>query len=241
MKLVLPVSVALVLIAVTTYYQGFWSERWAQDELAAQLKTASDRVAEVPNFVGDWKGEPQEANEDQLRVARVTAHQSNEFFNLRTGARVSSFIVCGKPRHVAIHTPDDCYVAAGFSMLDQPERVEIETEDGTAEFYTTVFKKVENGNHVQLRVFWAWNRDGQWEAPQYPRWAYAWGPALYKMYVMAPVNNTDDLVVSEDHPGVMFIKSMVPEANAALFASEPAEAEATAEVPAATASPGAAG
>ncbi|CAK9073420.1 Uncharacterized protein SCF082_LOCUS38288 [Durusdinium trenchii] len=130
MKIAIPAFVALVLIGVTTIYQGNMSERWNEDELARELEAASKRVENVPLFVGDWKGSDEETDESQLEAAHAVGSLTRDFRNVRTGEKLSFFVICGKPRHVAIHTPDDCYVASGFEMLNKPEVVEVETEDG---------------------------------------------------------------------------------------------------------------
>ncbi len=220
MKLAVPVFIALVLIAATTIFQGNLSERWNQEALATELAAASKRIEDVPRFVGDWKGIDEKADERQIEQARVVGHLSRDFRNVRTGQKVSFFLVCGKPRHVAIHTPDDCYVAAGFEMLSSPEVIELETDDGPIEFYTTIFKRIVGNEKHQVRVFWAWNENGAWEAPEYPRIAYAWGSSLYKMYVISSVRTEADTRFDDDNPAIQFIKAMIPATDSALFPDE---------------------
>lgn len=217
MKLAIPAFIALVLIGITTFYQGTMSERWNQDELARELEAASKRVDSVPLFVGDWKGVDEEADETQLEAAHAVGSLTREFRNVRTGEKLSFFVICGKPRHVAIHTPDDCYVASGFEMLSRPEVVEVETEDGPVTFRTTVFKKIQGDTAHHVRVYWAWNEDGTWEAPEYPRLAYAWGPSLYKMYIISNGNSSGEEASDDDNPAIRFMKAIVPATNEALF------------------------
>jgi len=217
MKLAIPVLIALVLGYFSTVYQGNVTERWNQDEVDRELAVASKRIEAIPRFVGDWKGVDTEADPNQLKAARIVGDLSRDFRNVRTGKSVSFFLVCGRPRHVAIHTPDDCYVAAGFEMLNKPETIEIETEDGTVEFYTTVFKKVQGNETHQVRVFWSWSSKGTWEAPEYPRIAYARGSALYKMYIIAPVSTVNDTEFDDSNPTVQFIKAIIPATDNALF------------------------
>lgn len=220
MKLAIPAFVALVLIVVSTYYQGNWSERWNQEELARELEIASKRVEDVPLFVGDWKGVEEQADEAQLEAARAVGHLSRQFRNVRTGEKLSFFVVCGKPRHVAIHTPDDCYVASGFEMLSRPELIEVETEDGLATFRTTVFKKADGDNAQFVRVYWAWNKDGSWEAPEYPRIAYGLGAKLYKMYVITGGSGSENITFDDKNPAIRFMKAIIPPTDKALFPSE---------------------
>lgn len=220
LKLLLPVSVAVIAIGATTYFQGTWSERWMADELAAELEVATAKLDDLPMFVGDWRGvNTKDIDEDQIERAGVTGHRSMVFKNVRTDEQISYFFVSGKPRHVAIHTPDDCYVAAGFAMLEPPQRITIPTETGEATFYTTQFRR-ESGDKQQLRIFWAWNQNGTWEAPEYPRWSYAYGPALFKLYAIVPVQPGLNPPIDENHPCYRFLQAMVPELDRTLFEEE---------------------
>ncbi len=220
MKLAIPVLIALVLGTFSTIYQGRMSERWNQEELDRELVVASERIEDIPRFVGDWKGIDQKVSEEQLEQARAVGHLTRDFHNVRTGEKLSFFLICGKPRHVAIHTPDDCYVASGFEMLSRPEVIEVETDDGMVSFKTTVFKKVQGNETQQVRVYWAWNRSGAWEAPEYPRVTYAWGSSLYKMYVIAHVRSDADSTFDDSNPAIRFMKAMIPATNKALFPDE---------------------
>ncbi|MBX7167456.1 MAG: EpsI family protein [Pirellulales bacterium] len=234
-RLALPIAAVLIVLAISTYYQGYWSERWNQAELDAELKSASARIANVPEFIGDWKGETQPVDQKQLAQAHVTAHQSREFRNVKTGDKIGCFLVCGKPRHVAIHTPDDCYVAAGFQMLGKVEPITIETSDGQkAQFNTTVFRKQQGETKETLRIFWAWNHGTGWEAPLFPRLKYGTGAALYKMYCILP--SDEDRPLDDQHPCVRFIKAVVPKVSLALFpgdapAAAPSEGSTTPAAP----------
>lgn len=213
----LPFAFVALVLGVTTYVQGNWSERWNQAELNAQLKVASSKVDGVPIFIGDWKGTEQKVDPKQLEQAHVTAHQSREYLNVKNrNEKIGYFLVCGKPRHVAIHTPDDCYRAAGFQMLGKPEVVTIDVGNERARFYTTVFRKEQGSEVDTMRIFWAWNDGSGWDAPTSPRLAYGVGPSLYKMYCILPT--ADDRKVNDQHPCVKFIKSVLPEIDHSLFA-----------------------
>ena len=67
-----------------------------------------------------------------------------------------------------------------------------------------------------LAIYWAWNGDGHWDAPDNPRWEYASNQALYKLYVVRRLASDDE--AHEAEAAEDFIRQFVPEVERVLAA-----------------------
>lgn len=227
-KIAIPVGVALIVIALGTYVQGRMMDRWGNNH-SQQLVQFGENLARVPMNVGNWEGEDLEGDEEQLRAARVTGSVTREFKNPSTGEAVSMFLVCGKSQHVADHTPDRCYTAAGFTLLTGPHKYDIDYGDGdSAELYTAVFQKEEPERTHYLRVFWTWrSTSGGWHAPKWPLLSFAGTPALYKLYLISAIRPSGEVI--EEGAPVKFAKRLFPVLDAALFSDGEVDSISTVE------------
>jgi len=224
MKNYLTVIIAAALIVSTGVVHAFWTGGFdyilGKPSQSEQLKVFADRLANVPSEVGPWKSIDLGKMDARVKqVANIDASVEREYTNSSTKAKSSVFLVSGHFRDVAVHTPDQCYVAAGYEMMSNPIKYRIDTPAGEVEAYTTVFKKEDThvGMHY-LRVFWTWSTDGKWVAPDSPRIEFVGQPALYKMYIISQLEQPGRSI-SED-PSVGFFSQFIPDLNKALFPGE---------------------
>src|SRR5262249_8482825 len=104
----------------------------------------------------------------------------------RTNSRVQVFLVCGRPGPISVHTPDVCFEGAGYRMTGAPAKFPLEFSPDD-EFWHVTFLKEGLQSQDQVGVFWAWNSDGHWQAPDNPRWTFARSKALFKLYLIHDV------------------------------------------------------
>ncbi len=229
MKNYLVIGIAAVLIVSTGVVHGIWNGTGAPSE---QLQVFAKRLDNVPLQVGDWNGEELTAMDPREKfVAGADGALQRSYQNLKTKERSALFIVSGHFRDVAKHTPDQCYVAAGFEMMGKEIKYLIPTPDGTVEAYTTVFKKEDHTTGTQYqRVFWTWAHDGNWVAPDMPLFEFVGQSALYKMYIISSLPpGKQGRSITED-PSLGFAHDLIPTLNKALFpkvssvGSDPADA-----------------
>src|SRR6185312_15341632 len=109
--------IALAAIAGTTVYEGIRFEFWTNIDPEV-LNRFAENLKAVPESFGDWSSEPAAVDEAQMAAAEIVAHVSRDYVNRKTGAKVNVFLVCGKTHPMAIHSPDQCYAAAGFKQGD---------------------------------------------------------------------------------------------------------------------------
>lgn len=232
-----PAAIGLLLIIALGIVQGIWSDRWT--DRAADARQVSERLVNVPLVVGDWEGTDQSDKADlrTLAVAGAVGHISYEFRNKLTGQNVSIYLVCGHAQTITLHTPDRCYPASGFTATSDQTLQPIEWDGQSVDFFTKSFRKESVGGSQALRVFWAWTTDGNWQAPEYPRYKFGGVRALFKLYLISPVETRGEQ--PHQSAALQFARSFMPALNKALFPNGvPAAAgAATAAEPTAGASP----
>jgi hypothetical protein len=235
MTLLLAVGIAVVLIVGTALVEGRWTDRW-QSQTSDELRSLASAMSAVPLSVGDWDGEDRkEANQDQLKAAGAVGHLSRTYRNPKSGDVVSIYMICGASRDIAIHTPDACYPGAGFHLEGDPTKVVFqyssdpnladkpEAATRSAEFMTAVFMKEEPAGVQRLRIFWAWNATGNWEAPDWPRLRFGGRAALSKLYLICP---EPIATPTEESTALQFAKVFLPAADRQLGLLAPASSAA---------------
>jgi hypothetical protein len=186
-----PLHLAIVaaFLAVSGYVHGKWSNRWSN----AAAVPSKDLLSDLDGPIGDWQsGEMVTLN--PADVPKNTQCQSRRFMPLKEGKQVVVSITAGSPGAVAVHTPDVCYLGAGYKMRGEVTKQTIALGDGgSASFWVGDFVKNSATGTESLRVRWAWTADGHWQAPDYPRWIFARAPVLYKLYIVHALAADDDL------------------------------------------------
>jgi hypothetical protein len=201
---------ALVLLSGLAH--GLWTNRWAT---TAGPEAGAARLESLPMTLGEWDGQAQEMNPRELALAEVSGYVKRQYVNRRTGSVVSLLMVCGRPGPVAVHSPSVCYAGAGYEPVGATAK---HAEPGTPpdEFWVSQFRKAEAAVPVNLRLWYAWNATGTWQAADNPRVTFARYPILYKMYVVRELPRADEPL--EEDPSVDFLRLLLPEIQkASLF------------------------
>jgi hypothetical protein len=193
-----------VFLAVSGYVHGTWSNRWSK---AAHVE-GKDLLSGVDGEIGDWRaGEFLQIN--PADVPAKTKCVSRRFDPIKEGSPLVVSITSGGPGEVAVHTPDVCYLGAGYQLRGAVTRQTIPLDDGkSVSFWVADFVKTKPTGDESIRVRWAWSGDGDWQAPDYPRWVFARVPLLYKLYMVHPLTDDDDLTKSD--PYRKFVADLVP-------------------------------
>lgn len=209
----LPSLVGLVLVTLLTLAHGILTDRWSTPN---ELKDAPARAEHTAMTVGDWRGET--TDPDPASVTPGTECLTRRYTNLQNGSVVTMTLVWGRPGPVSVHTPQVCYQGAGYAMASQQHQRGIRSADFTrrAEFWMADFSKAGQVNPSPVRVLWAWNDGGDWQAPENPRLVFAHQSLLYKLYVVRPLAALNEPL--EDEPALSFLRVLLPEMDRTLFA-----------------------
>ncbi len=217
----LPFAAVLVVLAVGTLIEGKLSDRWGR-ESSDKLIEFTNRLAEVPKEFGDWTGVDDPIDEAEFKASNCTGYVSRTYSN-KDGQRVNVYLVAGSARHVTIHTPDWCYVGAGYVMEDEPQQYTLQDAPGLPslpEFLTTRFLKEDTLATHHIRIFWSFSDDGNWRGPRMPKPAFAGRPAMYKIYMITELDNTTVPASIEGNPTLQFSRAFLPLINKVLFKAE---------------------
>ncbi len=219
LPLVLPTTVGAVLIILTTIVQGFLTDRWWSSE-SEQMKAFADALQRVPIRIGDWEVQQiTDMDPREREAAGAVGDLSRTYRNPHTQEVVSVYLICGPSRSVAVHTPEACYVSSGFRIEDKIQPYDIPFANTKGEFRTATFLKEDPTGSQLLRVFWAWNATGQWEAPEWPRMKYGGRTPLNKVYFIARSAPGEPVAES---PALAFAKEFLPVVTALLFPEQAA-------------------
>jgi hypothetical protein len=181
-----------------------WTNRWSQTGQA----DGKNLLAVIARDVGDWRpGDFQQIN--PAEVPPNTHCDSRYFVPMKNGKPALVSITSGSPAAVAVHTPDVCFLGAGWKLRGPVARQTISLQGGaTGSFWVGDFTKTTATSTESIRVRWSWSADGNWVAPDYPRWALARAPILYKLYLVHPLAEEEDL--THDDPYRRFAADLLP-------------------------------
>jgi hypothetical protein len=108
-------------------------------------------------------------------------------------------------------------------LRDQPSVVSLKFDkaEEASQVWTALFMK-RSGPLSHLRLYWAWNSGGNWEASASPRWQYRGQPYLYKLYVSRDNSRQPNLAPQAD-PAAEFLRGLIPVMRPVLFPAGAAE------------------
>jgi hypothetical protein len=195
--------------------------------MADEVGSLQVRAEELPMVLGDWEGEDIKMDDLQFQYAQLTGYLQRQYHNRATGDLATVLLVWGRPNPITVHTPDQCYTAAGFKLEGGKTRKEIELEgSGTkCEFWTGNFVKENAALPENLRIYWDWTPNGQWTAPDDARSTFARHRAvftygagiLFKLYIICPIKI--GAASKGIDPNEEFAKILMPELHKVLFGS----------------------
>jgi hypothetical protein len=200
------------LIAAGAAVHGAATHRWAA---VAPDPARTARLHAHVVRLGDFASE-EVPNEVPLKEKSIGTSHRYGSVTANVAAVVS--VITGPPGSVATHTPDVCYPSSGYRTLRGPARQSVELPGGgTASYYVAEFEKVTATRTDRQRVRWAWSADGNWTAPDRPRWAFVRCAELAKLYIVTAAPDADG--PTEDSPAVRQFVAATFAQYAGLFAS----------------------
>ncbi len=215
----IPLAIVFTIVLGSgTYLHGIYSDRW-EPQNSELLNDFTQRIPQLPQNIGDWKGDDQKIPDKEFKLTKCTDYVSRRYVNEKTGQIISLYAVSGSARNCTIHSPDWCYPGAGFKMIDKVSQTVIDCGNGlNPQFLTAVFEKSgEAGASPQgaQRIFWTYSYDGVWKGPKWAKGYFSNKTALYKIYIIAPVTGTDTSISASN--GVDFAKTGFPTIQKVLF------------------------
>lgn len=204
------------LILMAGLVHGNWTNRWGASRI---LEVWASRLQAVPTTIGDWSSRELPRDAAELRLAGAVGALSRRYENRLTGESVTTLLLVGLPGDIGAHTPDICFPGAGLEV-SQGGRMRLDHGAGTgsrpAIFQTAIAQRDAPTGVLRLRVLWGWNDSQGWDAPDHARWKYAASPALWKLYIVHELTETD--VPASEDSGKKFLEHFLPVIDRVLFA-----------------------
>jgi hypothetical protein len=204
--------VAVLVIVGSGVVHGLWTDRWA---VSSEPAASAAKLAGVPTTVGDWvMVEERSLSAKEQATGGITGYVIRRYIHRQTRNQVEMYLLCGRPGHISVHTPDICFQGAGYQFNASPERNTDLGQPGN-DFWVAQCSKNTTALSERVRIFWSWNATGQWQAPNNPRLHFARSKALFKLYVIHPLPANSEPV--DKDPSLEFMSQMLPVLKRCLF------------------------
>src|SRR5258708_6066654 len=168
MRPVLLYLTVVLLLSGTALLHGHWTDRWTErydPEAITQL------LERLPAAIGDWDAQSNEVEDTTVRQMIKRPHLLRHYVNRVNGRPVILFISADRHGPLLVnHTPDNCYLANGYSQVGTLEKhsVSLGSAAAAAEFSVARFTKNDAVIPPYVRVFWSWSGSGQGLVSAYP-------------------------------------------------------------------------
>ena len=175
------IVLSIALTVLSGVLRGMVDQRWG---MVDGMADAAARVEALPEEFGDWKAvRVAPIGEDAAKMLRCAGSTVRTYVHKQTGQSVSLIFLVGPAGPLAIHTPDVCYGSNNYTAVESRRQKTIRDVNGNEHPFSVItFAENELGQRL-LRVYYAWNSNGDWLAPSTPRTAFAGLPMLYKVQV----------------------------------------------------------
>jgi hypothetical protein len=189
-----------VILVVNGVVHGVLTFRWVDKDLAMP----AEKAAALPMVIGAWDGTTIDMESSPYPREMIVPSVARRYVSRTNGAAVTVLLTWGHTGPLALHTPRECYGGLGYKYTP-PYRHHsaIAGSDQTAAFWVALFSKADTPTPEHLRIFWAWNATGRWEAADSPRLAFAGQRALYRLYVIRQLARPEEPLDSD--PSLEFI------------------------------------
>jgi Protein of unknown function (DUF3485) len=210
-----PRNIAFLAALAMLFASGLLYHLLAKD--SGELDAAAERVALVPSVIGAWQAQDEETDRESFEQAGAKNYWMRTYTHASTKESILVILMCGRAGKMSVHTPEVCYRGAGFELQDQPAPCPLRSKTGDAfgDFWTARFKK-QSVPPAHLRLYWAWNARGTWEAAPSPRWQFRGEPFLYKLYVSRDISRQPGVAAAADVTAD-FMREFLPVADRTLF------------------------
>src|SRR5208282_643333 len=113
MARVLPLLAALIVIVVSGFVHGRWTQRW---EKSAELERAITRLNRIPEIAGNWKAQQApEVDSEELALAGAEGSWIRRFTSSNNDT-VLVVLLVGRAGNMSVHRPESCYPGAGYDQ-----------------------------------------------------------------------------------------------------------------------------
>ncbi len=201
MKSILPISLGLLIAAVSGWRHGLLTDRWGPP---SNVLKVAEQVESLDLEIAGWDSRALGKLEGRTRkLAGAEGYFSRQYVHKDSNVWVQVTMLCGRPGPIALHSPDYCFTLAGMKQLDSESKIQIShaNQEDPENFWVADYRPPESKPGPDIRTFWAWSTDGtEWSIPEDPRFTFASAPYLYRIYFSVPTTAFKPSVTGKEGP-----------------------------------------
>lgn len=180
-------------------------------------------LATIPLRLGSWEGRDDTLDPHVSRATGAVDHVFRTYVDSRTGVRLSVILLYGPPVDMAVHSPENCYPAAGYALVDGPRMRMVSLGDHAVPFRSLTYARGSSGHRDRQHVYYTWRYEDRWTPDQESPKRIERIPGTYKIHIARAAAETErfDLVEpgsDADHkprwvrdPCQDFLEALLPE------------------------------
>jgi EpsI family protein len=210
------VALALVLLGTSAGARA-WQARRVDQALRAG-RVAPFPLASIPKILGDWEGRDEALDPQIARTTGSTDVVTRVYVHRRTGTRLEALLLYGPSTEMKVHTPENCYAAAGFTQPSGAEARTVKVKGGSAwPFHALICTKGEGGQADTEEVYYTWRYEGQWTPGLVTQKRFERIPGMLKIQLGRRLQTGEAAIVG--NPCEDFLAHLMPELDRRLAAS----------------------
>jgi Protein of unknown function (DUF3485) len=199
----------------------FWRDRHFQIH-AEESRTCPISLKDLPKTLGSWhaiEGSDVRLDPEVAQVAGSSDHLARTYRDEKSGELVAVLVLYGLAHQVFGHTPEVCYLAAGYHGVVGPidRQLHMEGLIDPVRFRTAIFTKRVGGIGQYAEIYHSFLFNGQWlpeAASRYKLFRYY--PGIFRILLQRDVA----ALSTEDSPTESLFKELVREINSRVAQSK---------------------
>lgn len=205
------VGLAVLLLGTSAAGRAWQARR--VDQMLRDGRVSPFSLTELPKTLGPWVGEDEKMDSAIARATGSTDSIFRSYQHRITGQKLSLIVLFGPSTEMYVHSPENCYPAAGFEKIEGPRyrAVASPAPAGSWPFFETVFSKGEGGQGEQQEVYCTWRYSEVWSPGLASPKGFERIPGMFKVQVGRRIKETEIQLLDVDNPCEAFLAQLMPE------------------------------
>jgi hypothetical protein len=203
------VALVVVLLGASALARAWQARR--VDQILRDGRVSPCRLADLPETLGPWVGQSEAMDSAIARATGSTDSIFRSYQHKVTGQKLSLIVLFGPSTEMFVHSPDNCYPAAGYHKTRGPTGRTIKSGPASWPFFETVYAKGEGGKAEQQEVYCTWRYSEVWTPGLTTQKGFERIPGMFKVQVGRQVQDKEIELLEDGNPCEAFLSQLMPE------------------------------